>query len=256
MASEFLQQTLKLNDEEYQKYLHFVSRFWTVTVSTWLVLNGLFGLVYRFDLFSKYKIQEAKWPDRKLFMECLRNTFLEVIIFPLVIGYFLFPRFQIYEPSPSLNTILWQLLFCWFISDVYFYWSHRLLHHRWFYKHIHKKHHEFKVSVSIAASYCHPIEALTSNFGTMFAGPFLLTFLCPVHSNTFLIFMITRYWESIEAHSGYYVPFSPWSLEGASDRHDYHHSHNVGNFGVFPFWDWLCGTDVSYKKWRQEKKHN
>lgn len=37
-------------------------------------------------------------------------------------------------------------------------------------------------------------------------------------------------------------------------RHDYHHSHNVGNFGsFFVFWDWLCGTDQAYLAWRSRK---
>ena len=32
-------------------------------------------------------------------------------------------------------------------------------------------------------------------------------------------------------------------------RHDFHHSHNSGNYGgFFMFWDWACGTDAAYKR--------
>ena len=39
--------------------------------------------------------------------------------------------------------------------------------------------------------------------------------------------------------------------------HDYHHSHNVGNYGAFnPFWDWLMGTDASWRNYMKKKNQN
>ena len=68
-----------------------------------------------------------------------------------------------------------------------------------------------------------------------------------------------------EAHSGYDLPYDPFNrgvFHGGSRRHDFHHSHGGGPDGVgttgcygslFPFWDWLCGTDRSYHEWRRKR---
>ncbi len=49
------------------------------------------------------------------------------------------------------------------LGDLTFYLSHRLLHHPWFYKHIHKIHHENKVTWFSAFSHAHPLEYLFGN---------------------------------------------------------------------------------------------
>lgn len=44
------------------------------------------------------------------------------------------------------------------VEDFAFYWSHRMLHTPYLYKKVHKVHHEFNNTVSIAATYAHPVE--------------------------------------------------------------------------------------------------
>ncbi len=45
--------------------------------------------------------------------------------------------------------------------------------------------------------------------------------------------------ETLDAHCGYLMPLSPWRLipaiQGGSDRHSFHHSHNTGCYGMFAF---------------------
>jgi len=69
--------------------------------------------------------------------------------------------------------------------------------------------------------------------------------------------LFIRLTETYDAHSGYDFPWQPWKLlpfQGGADRHDFHHSHNVGNYGAFfTFWDWIGGTDLAYRKWKQEQ---
>ena len=65
--------------------------------------------------------------------------------------------------------------------------------------------------------------------------------------------------QSLDAHSGFDLPFplSPWSAIKSMDcapAHDFHHSHNVGNYGgYFIFWDWAMGTDRAYRAHVQKK---
>ena len=41
-------------------------------------------------------------------------------------------------------------------------------------------------------------------------------------------------------------------VHGGARRHDWHHAHQVGNYGGFWFWDWLCGTEG--KDWQVAEK--
>jgi sterol desaturase/sphingolipid hydroxylase (fatty acid hydroxylase superfamily) len=70
---------------------------------------------------------------------------------------------------------------------------------------------------------------------------------------TLWLWLVLRMMETIDAHSGYRFPFSPFSYKSVSERHDFHHSNNRGNFGVTAFWDWLTGTDKAYNEWHRRK---
>ena len=47
-----------------------------------------------------------------------------------------------------------------------------------------------------------------------------------------MVWFAVRMWETIDSHSGYILPLSPWNallaIQGGAARHDYHHSHNIG----------------------------
>lgn len=114
------------------------------------------------------------------------------------------------------------------------------VHHPSLYKAIHKKHHKFKVSIGFAAEYSNPIEGLFANLIPHATGPVLTQ----MHHSTVLLWLCLRLTETIDAHSGYAWPWSPWhllaSVQGGAERHDFHHSDNIGSYGAFfTFWDWL-----------------
>jgi|LakMenEpi03Aug12_release.lakeMendotaPanAssembly.Ray.scaffolds.fasta_scaffold4459144_1 sterol desaturase/sphingolipid hydroxylase (fatty acid hydroxylase superfamily) len=62
------------------------------------------------------------------------------------------------------------------IGDFFFYWAHRVFHLPYFYKRFHKKHHEFKNTITLAAvklifkTYAHPVENLICNYITSVMG--------------------------------------------------------------------------------------
>ena len=52
------------------------------------------------------------------------------------------------------------MAFCFVLEDFLFHLLHRLTHWRYLYSWVHKKHHEYKTTVSLAAEYATPIDYL------------------------------------------------------------------------------------------------
>lgn len=77
-----------------------------------------------------------------------------------------------------------------------------------------------------------------------------------LHSNLATCALQIRLYETIDAHSGYRLPLSPWDklpLSGGSERHYFHHKVNTGCYGILGFWDRVCGTESSFHEWRQKQ---
>ena len=87
----------------------------------------------------------------------------------------------------------------------------------------------------------------------MLVGPIIFN----MHITTYTLWFFLRIAETIDVHSGYDLPisFSSWLPGlGGPRAHDFHHSHNKGNYGAFKIWDWAFGTDKPYKEWLAGKK--
>jgi len=232
------------------------------TIGTTLVLNCTFWstctisyFMHKYNYFPQYRIQGGKMPTDEQTNKCIRELAITHIILRPIIVWYLYPSFKYFGTTstgfPSLKTILLQFIAFIMINDTGFYWTHRLLHHPAIYKHIHKKHHEFKQVVGFAAEYAHPVEGILSNGIPTIAGPLLFG----AHIFTIWLWLFIRILETVEAHSGYNFPIFKIPFFGGSDRHDFHHSHNVGVYGsFFIFWDWITGTDKAYKEWKKSQK--
>ena len=59
-----------------------------------------------------------------------------------------------------------------------------------------------------------------------------------------------RIGETIDGHSGYEFSWSPFRLlpfSSSAESHNYHHSHNDGNYGsFFILWDTIMGSNQAY----------
>lgn len=152
------------------------------------------------------------------------------------------------DQLPTPATLALTIAFCMMCEDATFYWSHRMLHHPRLYPWIHKMHHTFNQTVSIAAEYSHPLEFLFGNLLPTAIGPAILG--SNMHVVTVFAWYMVRVGETLDGHCGYDFSFSPYRLipmSGSAEYHDFHHSQNVGNYAsFFSVWDTVFGTNKAF----------
>jgi len=205
-----------------------------------------------FKLYRKHYMIPKKEQLARLAM----HQFLDHAVAVPIAAYLLVPIFERYilldydAPIPSLTTIFITFPVMSEVNGILFYFGHRLLHTKYLYKLIHKQHHEFSGSVGYAAEYAHPIEALFGNQIPILAGAILLR---RTHPFLLLVWTMIGLQQTYEWHSGYCFirpdgPLAMFSRGVDTIHHDFHHTHNSGNFGGAPIWmDWLFGTMDHYQ---------
>jgi len=215
-------------------------------VLTLLGLYGLFSFMFRRGILRRFQIAGGKAPDPALGRSALYEFLPGQAAFALACYFVVYPLWT--AAGGSMSTVwppLWQVLVHLLafiaIQDTIFYWSHRTLHTRWLFSHVHFRHHRFRIVRTYVAEYAHPVENLM-NMVALFAGPIALGSPLP----TVAVWIVVRIAETAEAHSGY-------AFTGSSSRHSFHHLHaQRGCYGsFFGPWDWLLGTD---RLWRQQRQ--
>jgi sterol desaturase/sphingolipid hydroxylase (fatty acid hydroxylase superfamily) len=155
---------------------------------------------------------------------------------------------------PSWFTICRDFVIMLIGCDTLFYWVHRFLHFNgWIYRNIHKQHHEFKGTTIWASEYFGVIDMILNILPGVIPA-----IICSTHFGVLMLFTFVRQWQTVQSHAGYDLPYDPLNrgiFSGGARRHDFHHSHNHGCYGDWmPFWDWICGTDLKYKRYWDKKK--
>nr|GBN77912.1 Fatty acid hydroxylase domain-containing protein 2 [Araneus ventricosus] len=198
----------------------------------------------------KYKIQSNasfQVPFGKVIQVVLFNQIFVGIPFFILAYYLLNWRgYDSGKDLPPFWRIVLEVAFCVLMAEIGFYYSHRLLHHRRIYKHIHKMHHEWTSPTAISAMYCHPVEHLVSNLMSVLLGPLLLG----SHMFTSWLWFSLIVFNTLNSHCGFHFPFLP-----SPENHDFHHLNLNENYGGLGILDKFHGTDSEFLKSKASQRH-
>ena len=234
---------------EFEKYFFFLER---IGSRYYLIAGAVFFLFY---VVLKNKILHKK--IQSLFpknTDYLREIFYSTITI-LIFGFI--PLFFIANPAMKSHTTLYDNIsdYGWFyyflaypimfiMHDTYFYWTHRIMHHKSLFNIMHLVHHKSTNPSPWAAYAFHPLESIVE------IGIFVVfLFTLPVHTTHIIIFFILSIMYNIYGHLGWelYPKGFSKSLIGkwinTSVNHNQHHKYFKGNYGLyFLFWDRIMGT--------------
>eukprot|EP00658_Telonema_sp_P-2_P007569 TRINITY_DN1282_c0_g1_i1.p1 TRINITY_DN1282_c0_g1~~TRINITY_DN1282_c0_g1_i1.p1 ORF type:complete len:269 (+),score=50.70 TRINITY_DN1282_c0_g1_i1:138-944(+) len=218
----------------------------------YVLVNLLFFelLCTKLGWFRKYRLARKQYqvPSASLMNQTLSEASIGQLAISPFLLYLSFPLLeQLGVPAcdselPSVAVLWWQFGVAHLFNDVFFYWSHRIVHVTAIYPLIHKKHHTYTGTIGMAAEYAHPIEQLLANTFPTVGGVLLFG----RHPLVLVMWLGQRLQQTYESHSGYCF-YGSWvhgiglTNSHSTAWHDYHHTGNQGNFGA-AWLDWLCGT--------------
>lgn len=171
----------------------------------------------------KYKINpdemESPYTDKSRISRVIQNVLINQTIISLPIGYLSlkigqFRGFSPIQELPTFSRIIQDFVLLIIFEEIGFYYVHRVLHHRLFFKRFHQVHHEWKSPIAMAAIYCHPVEHIFCNLLPVFGGLVAIG----SHVITCWLWIGSVYFVVLNDHSGYHFPFLL-----SSEAHDYHH---------------------------------
>jgi ring-1,2-phenylacetyl-CoA epoxidase subunit PaaE len=132
------------------------------------------------------------------------------------------------------------------VSDGWFYWTHRMLHHPKIYKYVHAVHHKSLDTTPFTTFSFHPIEGVLN---TVWILP--LVMVMPVSLFALGIVQIFGMFNNIKSHLGYelypkfFTKVFPLNMLVTGTNHNLHHTRYNGNYALMVrFWDIVCGTEL------------
>lgn len=226
-------------------FRHISTRYFMVAGIAFLLFYVLFRK------FISYQKIQSRFPHAKDYVREIGYSLFTMCLFALV------PLVFIKNPKVVVHTTLyknisdhgWVYFFLAFpimaiMHDTYFYWTHRLMHHKKLFKLFHLVHHQSTNPSPWAAYAFHPLEAIVE----IGIYPVFL-FTIPIHYLHFIIFFLFSIIYNVYGHLGYelYPKGFNKTVVGkwinTSVSHNQHHQYFKGNYGLyFTFWDRLMGT--------------
>ncbi|XP_054711786.1 fatty acid hydroxylase domain-containing protein 2-like [Uloborus diversus] len=218
--------------------------YWiTSAIFTVLDLTGSPASIVQFKI---PELSKTKYPRvtpyklREVVLQVLINQ--TVVAVPVIYSCYLLRSRWGYDDGivvPKLPRFIFDIVVQILTEEVFFYYSHRFLHHPPIYRRYHKKHHEWISPIGVSAIYCHPVEHVLSNVLPTFAG----SVVAGCHVSSLWAWLTFATFYGVVVHSGYHLPFTP-----TPEFHHFHHQKFNENFGVAGILDWFHGTDKNFRK--------
>eukprot|EP00742_Colponemidia_sp_Colp-10_P000892 GILJ01000969.1.p1 GENE.GILJ01000969.1~~GILJ01000969.1.p1 ORF type:complete len:280 (+),score=23.11 GILJ01000969.1:35-874(+) len=219
------------------------------SVSDWVLSTGFVTFAYVLTYIGASSIFEYTNPavkDAERMAEIKKELQLGIVALIFDVAYatlwlwLVDPYTPYYAYFSTHEHTIWHLILgaavYFFWMDTWFYWTHRFLHIRWAWRHIHYIHHSLLKPTAFAQDAVHPFEAVLQ-------GPFghhLATIFVPIHPVAMAVYGFLTAVYAIAAHDGRSL-----DLNG----HMKHHTHKHVNYGLYwGFWDYVCGTRYTPKQ--------
>lgn len=201
----------------YFLFLYFVVGFCFKFIAEFLEKRG----------FTNKIIEQPLKKDKQRFE--IYHSLKSIVVFGfsgVIMLYFLKKGIIHLVPATVLNT-LWGLLILMIWNEIHFYFFHRLLHLPYFYRKIHKIHHQSKIPSVFSVYSFHWIEAFLLSSVPLFITPFLdFSFFA------IALFPLTSILFNFAGHCNYrFGSGNGNSLGLFGTKHSFHHYKNKGNFG-------------------------
>ncbi len=225
----------------------------TIGIS-WVVGVGIYlGCAYWFDVVyfrgrsndrSAWKCQPKRDPDKRIarrdivlgLSNLTMASFLSSLLaYHIQTGGYCSLRFEL--TWSNLPLLFVTPAFAFLLTDFALYWTHRMLHHRLLFRHIHRWHHINTVPTAYNTLSMHPVEQLI--FQSMIVLPI---FMVPMHFVGAIVVVLYVYWVGIADHCGIRLHSRlPW--QSPTLFHDDHHVYFHVNYAhCMGFWDRIFGT--------------
>jgi Delta7-sterol 5-desaturase len=211
----------------------------------------------------KHLFIQKTFPKSKQLWREFAYSMSTVVIFSIV-------GFGVYSAEHSGLTLMyyqisdygWVYLALSFIitivfHDFYFYWTHRLMHHKKIFKYVHRVHHQSTSPSPWAAYSFHPWEALVQAMVLP-----IMVFTMPLHPLVLFLFLTYMIVRNVIGHLGFEIlpkgfTKNRWlNWNTAITHHDMHHEHFHNNYGLyFTWWDkWMRTEHSKYHETFDEVK--
>lgn len=230
----------------------FLAYAYLILLLRYVVIAGSFFLIFyviKPDRFLKLRLQKA-FPKKKDYLREIGYSLLSFVFFALFV-------FVVFRTPVKKYTLIYDrigdygwayfaasIVLALVIHDIYFYITHRLMHHPRIFKTFHLVHHLSANPSPWAAFAFHPLEAIVE-VGIL---P-VLVFIMPMNSFAVLIFFLISTVINVYGHLGYEI-YPAWLIKSKAGKwlntsvsHNMHHKYFKGNYGFYTrIWDVLFGT--------------
>ncbi len=242
---------MKMNSIQELNMTQILSIQWLMNVSRYIIIVGGSYLIFWRLLKHKLNIKthnpnSIKFKNiKREFLYSLQTLTLFLIPTYLIMEYSKIGVFKVYYDINDMSLTWYFLSYVcsFFLHDTYFYWTHRLLHTKPFFK-FHSIHHKSLYPTPFAAFAFNATEGIIQSFAFVF-----ISLLIPLHISTFMIFTLYSLIHNVYGHLGMDILSKermeqfPFRYFNHPTHHGWHHRYARGNYGLYlRFWDRIMGT--------------